>query len=119
MIFRADLADAVMRGEKTVTRRLCSDNPRSPWWREKCGYRVGQEFTINPGRGVPNIGSAVVKGLCRQRLGHPDDDEARREGFDSAAAFEEAFAGINGTYDPTVEVWRIEFAAVGLPRYRR
>jgi hypothetical protein len=33
--FQRELAEKVMAGEKTVTRRLVSDNPRSPWWRER------------------------------------------------------------------------------------
>lgn len=33
MNFKPELAAKVMSGEKTVTRRLVSENPRSPWWR--------------------------------------------------------------------------------------
>ncbi len=48
MNFRPELAEAVMADppRKTVTRRLVSDNPNSPWWREKCAYRVGQEVDL-------------------------------------------------------------------------
>lgn len=109
MNFRPELAAAVMAGQKTVTRRLVSDNPRSPWYRERCGFRIGQRFAVCPGRGKTNIGHAIVNDVERQLLGRLDDDEARREGFDSANAFETAFIAINGDYDRAVEVWRISF----------
>lgn len=113
MIFRRDLAEKVMAGEKTVTRRAVSDNPRSPWYVGGCGYRIDQVFTVNPGRGVANIGRAAVVAISLEHLGNLTDREARREGFASGAAFREAFEAINGAYDPMLLVWRIEFEAVG------
>lgn len=113
MIFKPALADAVMAGAKTVTRRAVSDNPRSPWWREACTYRVGQRFAVQPGRGKASIGHARVVDVRREPLG-PFDNldaelEARREGFTSAAEFREVFAALNGgKYDPSALVWRLE-----------
>lgn len=112
MIFRRELAERVLAGEKTVTRRLCSENPRSPWWRERCAYPEGKVFTVNPGRGVERIGEARVVKCERQWLGFLSDDEARAEGFADAAAFQAGFEAINGRYNPTVLVWRIEFVAL-------
>jgi hypothetical protein len=109
MIFQRDLAEAALAGEKTVTRRLCSDNPRSPWWRERCRYVPGKVFTINPGRGERRIGEARVVACWRQLLGQLSDAEARLEGFADAAEFEAAFAEINGVYDSALWVWHIEF----------
>lgn len=107
MNFRPELAEKVMAGEKTVTRRLASDNPRSPWYRERCAYRVGQRVAICPGRGRYRIGDATVTSVDFLRLGRLSDEEARREGFEDRLSFEAAFAGINGRYDPDAEVWRI------------
>ncbi len=55
MNFRPDLAEKVMRGEKTCTRRLVSANPNSPW----CGDHIvprdhGGEDSIDN-----------VSGICR------------------------------------------------------
>lgn len=111
MIFRPELAEAVMRGEKTVTRRLCTDNPRSPWFHDACTYRFGQTVAVQPGRGKTSIGSAVVTSVRRERLGYLSPAEARREGFASVDDFELAFVGINGAYDPDACVWRIELAS--------
>ncbi len=70
MNFRPELAEAVMAGRKTATRRLVSDNPRSPWWREKCVYRVGQVVAVCPGRGRRQIGRARVSSVERMRIAH-------------------------------------------------
>jgi hypothetical protein len=112
MIFKPELAALVVAGEKTVTRRLCSDNPRSPWWRERCTYQPGKVFTVNPGRGVTRIGEARVTSCRRMPLGRLSFSEARKEGFSDPRQFMAAFAGINGEYDPELMVWRVEFVAL-------
>lgn len=109
MNFRPELADKVMSGEKTVTRRLVSDNPRSPWFVGCCSLRRGHSYAVCPGRGKNAIGRVIVNDCHLGPLGHLDDDEARSEGFDSALDFEMAFGAINGNYDPTALVWRVEF----------
>lgn len=109
MNFRPELAAKVMAGEKTVTRRLTSDNPRSPWFEWGCGLKVGRDYAVCPGRGKDSIGRVVVKDVRREPLGHLGDEEARREGFETGGLFAAAFRKINGDYDPDLKVWRIEF----------
>lgn len=116
MIFRPELAAKVMAGEKTVTRRLCSTNPRSPWYRERCTYLEGKEFAVQPGRGKPSVGRARVISAQRGRLGRLTDAEARAEGFEDEPHFAAAFALINGFYDNFLEVWRIEFEVLSRNR---
>lgn len=112
MIFRPELAELVLRGEKTVTRRLVSDNPRSPWWRERCALRPGQTVAVCPGRGKPAIGRVRIVRVTREPLGAITDAEAAKEGFASADEFRKAFTAINGGYAPDALVWRIEFVRV-------
>jgi hypothetical protein len=112
VIFRPELAAKVMAGEKTVTRRLCSENPRSPWWRERCIYVEGKVFAVQPGRGKPSIGRARVVNCSREPLGVLTNTAARREGFASMDEFREAWKEINGRYDIWAEVWRIEFEVI-------
>ena len=113
MNFKPELAAAVMRGDKTVTRRLVSDNPRSPWWREQCGYRVGQVVAICPGRGKHAIGRAAVVSVDKMTLAVLSSSEAQAEGFRDTAEFERAWAAINGgSYNPWAIVWRIGLEAV-------
>lgn len=112
MNFKKELAELVMAGRKTCTRRLVSDNPNSPWWREKCAYRVGQEVAICPGRGKHQIGKAVVVSVERMSLGTISPAESRREGFADRGEFIAAWTAINGTYDADAVVWRIGLEAV-------
>src|SRR4051794_36564549 len=100
MNFQRQLAEKVLHGEKTVTRRLASDNPRSPWSIHGCALKVGRSYAVCPGRGRHAIGRVVVTDVRGQRLSHLTDEEARREGFPSAFEFEVAWQQINGSYDP-------------------
>lgn len=111
MTFREDLARQVLAGTKTVTRRAANTNPRSPYYQGKCGLRAGQSIAVQPGRGKPAIGRAEVLAVWLEPLGHLTDDAARAEGFKDRRDFEAGWASINGTYDPTVHVWRISLRA--------
>lgn len=113
MIFRRELAEKVMAGEKTVTRRPCSDNPKSPWWRERCSYKVGKRFAVNPGRGVPRIGEARVLSVRREPLVLVlGEYEPLREGFSSREDLMKTWRELHGDFDPDLLVWRIEFELV-------
>lgn len=118
MIFKPELAEAILRGEKTATRRKFSDNRRSPWWRGGCSYIVGQVFTINPGRGVSRVGEARVTAVYSEPLGCMVEADALKEGFrpegtaNALAAFDEAWETINGGYFPDESVWVVEFELI-------
>lgn len=109
MNFRPELAQAVMAGRKTVTRRLTSRNPNSPWWDVACSLKVGRDYAVCPGRGKNAIGRVRIVNVGLRPLGRMNVREAAREGFESIAAFEEAWTVINGAYDPNALVWRVEF----------
>lgn len=110
MNFKPELAQAVMAGRKTVTRRLVSHNTRSPWWREKCSLEVGKDYAVCPGRGKNAIGRVRIVRVSREPLHLVlNHGEAHREGFPSALAFREAWKGINGSWDDMALVWRVEF----------
>lgn len=115
-MFRPELAAKVLAGEKTVTRRFASPNPRSPWHAGGTWYTAGKRFTVNPGRGALRVCEAIV--LAADLYGWNGTielDEARREGFASPAEFLEAFVGINRRkrVESGTLLWRIEFEVVG------
>jgi hypothetical protein len=110
--FKPELAAKVMAGEKTVTRRLVSDNPRSPWYREWCLLQPGSTYAVCPGRGKHAIGRVRIVSVRRMALGVVGDAEARREGFEDWLRFRIAWTNINGSYDDVAQVWRVEFEAV-------
>lgn len=113
MNFRPELAAMVMAGDKTVTRRLTSPNPRSPWFEGGCSLKTGRDYAVCPGRGKDAIGRARIVCVSLEKLGRLSDEEARREGFTGAAAFEAAFAAINGRFDADALVWRVELDVIG------
>lgn len=110
MNFRPELAAKVMAGEKTVTRRLVSDNPRSPWWTKGCSLKPGRSYAVCPGRGKNAIGRVTVTDVRMEMLGHVTESEAHKEGFASIADFMDAFRSINGRLENGWSyVWRVEF----------
>lgn len=111
MNFQPELAAKVMSGEKTVTRRVLSDNRRSPWWRECCSLEVGRDYAVCPGRGKPAIGRVRVLSARLTLLWNIDDEDARREGFVDRDEFLNAWFDINGRSGDE-GVWRIEFEVV-------
>jgi hypothetical protein len=112
MNFRPELAEKVMAGEKTVTRRLANDNPNSPWWRGACALKIGRDYAVCPGRGKNAIGRVRIVNVGQRELHRLTPREAHREGFESTEAFEAAWTAINGAYDPHALVWRVEFEAI-------
>jgi hypothetical protein len=114
VIFQEELAKKVMAGEKTATRRrMVAGKPRSPWYRHGCGYKVGQVFTINPGRGIKNIGKARVTRVYSQPLGAMLEQHARQEGCKSLKHFRELWKSINKVWNPAERVWVVEFERLG------
>lgn len=112
MNFKPALAEMVMRGEKTVTRRLTSQNPRSPWFVDQCALKVDRTYAVCPGRGKNAIGRVRIVSVRREPLGVLNDAEARLEGCADAIHFTFVWRAINGAYDPHVLVWRVEFEVV-------
>lgn len=113
MIFRPELAAKIVLGKKTATRRALSDNPRSPWWRERSSYLVDQTFAVQPGRGVPRVADAVITRVAIEPLSALRPRDARREGFATRDAFVAAWRDINGSWDPDQQVHVIEFRLDG------
>ena len=113
MNFAPDLADKILAGEKTVTRRMPSDNPRSPWWRERCAFEVGRDYAICPGRRKSAVGRMRIVDVRLEPLGRVRrDGEVRREGFDDLVGFYERWSGMHGAVDTDRDVWRIAFEVV-------
>lgn len=107
--FRPELAALVMDGRKTETRRALSDNPASPWYRERCSHEVGSRHAVCPGRGAHGIGYVVIDDVALVRLGQTTHDGAVAEGFADVRDFMTGWETINGGWNPRQRVWRIRF----------
>lgn len=113
MIFKPELATAILRGEKTATRRAIVAGDRA-MWREKKPWRypVGQVFAVQPGRGADRVADARVTRRALEPLSAVKPVDARREGFDTRDAFVAAWRAINGSWDPDQRVHVVEFEVV-------
>jgi hypothetical protein len=122
MNFKPELAALVMAGEKTVTRRLTSDNPNSPWWEGGCKLKVarmradggwGPTYAVCPGRGKNAIGRVRIVAVDGPiPMGILTLAEARREGFATPQEFKDTIITLHGTYDRRARVYRVEFEVV-------
>jgi uncharacterized protein YhfF len=109
MLFREYLAEKILAGEKTATRRLPKENRRSPWWIGGCRYRVGKRFPIMCNFNEPARAYAIVTRVALERLGDIRPSQALHEGAGGVVAFRELWASINEVFDPEQWVWVVEF----------
>lgn len=113
MLFKPELAQAILGGRKTVIRRLRKgETVDGRWVDEPCRYKKGKDYAVQPGRGKKAIGRIRVVSVIAEALHQLDDEEIRLEGFDSRRDFEEAWKRITGQSSYLDPVWRIEFELV-------
>ena len=103
MIFRPELVEAIRAGRKTETRR-----PVKPG--VGCRYAPGRTYAVQPGRGQRAVCRIEVVSARCEALGEIDEQAARREGFDSRAAFFDYWRGLYGSVEFGQKVWAIRFA---------
>ena len=126
MIFSPELAELVISGRKTVTRRPVKWDlvepplgivPTGPHNRiaeegkaKDCRYRVGRFYAVQPGRGKKAVGHIWIESVEMQALSAAfHHAEARAEGFTSSAGFKKHWLKLYGAFDPDQPVWRIAF----------
>jgi len=109
MNFQPELAYAVADGAKWVTRRMVSDNPRSPYHPDRAPKMVGRRIAVCPGRGQRRIATVEVAHVSQETFDPIliDYADARAEGFRAPWAFMSAWREIHGNMNP-LDVWRIE-----------
>lgn len=123
MIFRQELIDKILAGEKTVTRRPVKFNKSGKIL--PCKYKVGG----GPGgtyalQGPPEKGSRArartipgyrlrITGIRQPSLAWDlTDADARREGFVDRHAFRAYWLKLYGRKGPALLCWRIRFELV-------
>lgn len=101
MIFRPELAQLVLDGKKTQTRR--------PVREPECRYKVGKTYAVQPGRGKAALGRIYVESVERAQLGEIGGGDAIREGFPTREDLFEYWRGLYGTLDLAQRVDIITF----------
>ncbi len=102
MIFGPEMADKVLAGEKTETRRRGrGDQP--------CRYLPGRTYAVQRGRGMRSEGRIRIVSVRREPLWRIDEDGARREGFEDPIAFFRYWARLHGAIQLQERVWVIRF----------
>ncbi len=110
MIFGPELAQLVMAGLKTETRRLVKGDPSEAT--AVCRYKEGRTYAVRPGRTKPGIGRIRITRVRRERLGDIDHAGARLEGFPTVGRFFDYWRSLYGRVDPGAQVWAIRFELV-------
>lgn len=134
MIFKPELAQMVMSGRKTVTRRLVKpgdqyieDHAHTDSVIEASGrvrWEVWKTYAVCPGRGKNGIGRIVITDIRRERLQDISTDDCVFEGIEWRGvyrnevhdAFRALWESINKTpgtrWEDNPDVWRIAFEVV-------
>lgn len=95
----------VVEGRKTVTRRITKVGKPSK-------YKVGHSYSVQPGRTAKGIARIDILSARQEPLGYLSVEEAKKEGYDTAADFELVWIKMYGSYDPAMLVWRYEFKLI-------
>lgn len=116
MIFSPDLAEKIMRGEKTETRRpRTGENPTGKlggWINNPCRYQPGRTYAVQPGRGKKSIGRIRVLSVLPEVLHEMTDESFRREGFANAQEFQAKWLSLYRRGNWLDPVWTIRFEVV-------
>lgn len=117
MIFKPNLAQKVLKGEKTQTRRIVKPGE---FWDGKTvcrpdgaiKWQVGQSYAIQPGRTKAAIGRFKLLDIRRERVQDISEGDAIAEGFSSISEFFGVFESINGKAALDKEVWVLVFEVI-------
>lgn len=118
MIFRPDMAIAILEGHKTQTRRPVKPGESL---HSIAGRRVvrtadgrtrwieGRRYSVCPGRGKNRVGLIRILRIVREPLDQIGEADARAEGFPSRLFFLARWQELYPKSDLSESVWVLEF----------
>lgn len=122
MLFRHLLAEMILAGKKTQTRRLCKDGenwqifpPIPATVLDKNGrikWQEGRDYAIQTKRGGKAIGRFRVTNIRREIVAQISNEDAKAEGFAGRNEFFVTWDSINGADTSNQYCWVIEFEIV-------
>ena len=102
LLFRKCHKSTILADAKTATRRNWESRRARPGAVHRCQLKLfGEPFA-----------HVLIDDVYQQRLGEMTEDDARREGRYTLAEFRTLWEEMNGSWDPDLEVWVVEFRRV-------
>jgi hypothetical protein len=103
ILFKPEHVEPILRGEKTQTRRI-----------GKCRWRPGSIHQAKTDFKKSSKPFALLRivSVRQERLGDISEDDAKKEGYSSVAAYKEVFKRIYGWWDENALVWVVDFEVV-------
>jgi len=101
MLFKRDLFDKVLNGEKTATRRPLKKKGIK-------NYETGHIYGIRNGY-TRYKAWVLIKRKYKQKLGDMTEEDAHKEGFRSLQEFQKKWTQLYGSWNPEQIVWVYEF----------
>jgi hypothetical protein len=132
MLFKPELCQRILDGEKTETRRPVKVAELVPanvpndkgeyetvyavvgkWRAGKVKWRVGHTYSIQPGRGKLGVGPRIrITSIRREWLHDITLAGAKREGFSNRSEFFEMWDLLNPKSEPNPSVWVLRFKLI-------
>jgi len=117
MQFKRELANKILAGEKTQTRRPVKVNEYQTTHDDlvevrngRLKWRVGKTYSVQPGRGKKGEGFMKLTSIRREKVESITEDDVMAEGLVSRDKFLEIWNGFYGDAYP--ECWVLEFELV-------
>jgi hypothetical protein len=107
MLWKKPYVAMILEGRKTATRR-----------RARPMVRVGRAYKIRVGFFDSLPHRILVENIRKQRLSDMTGADAAREGAQSLSEFRDDWRSIYGGWDPSEEVWVVEFKLLPDPAAR-
>lgn len=113
---------AILDGRKTQTRRVRKDGDQPVYGkdgkieavlvngREK--WRVGKTYSVQPGRGKPQIARIRITGIGLENVRDISDADGAAEGSADRDDFLRLWVEVNGARNASADVWVLHFELV-------
>jgi len=105
LLFKKKYIPQIINGQKTATRRKTR-----PMVKIGGTYKLRTDYTTY----IPEL--IQVTRLYQQKLGEITQQDTQKEGYKTLQQFKETWKTIYKTWNPTQQIWTVEFKYIGTIR---